>query len=144
MIITAVDGGTTRALRQAVLRPELTLADHLPGDELPDAVHVAAVEADGTVVATCFGYPEPCAWRPGEPAWRLRQMATAPERRGEGWGARITEELACLAMADGANILWCHAREYAVPFYERCGFVPHGEGFTEHDLPHRRMWRRLG
>lgn len=144
MKVGVVDGASTRQLRRAVLRPHLGPDDPLPGDELPNATHVAAVDDDARVIATCFGYREPCPWRPGERAWRLRQMATDPQHRGEGWGAAITTELARLATADEATVLWCHARRYAVPFYEHCGFRPHGPDFIENDIPHVAMWRPLG
>ena len=128
MIVGVVDAADTRELRRSVLRPHLGPDDPLPGDELPPdldaggAVHFAATDADGTVVATCFGYRDRCPWCPDLPAWHLRQMATQPERRGQGWGGRVTTVLleppgATARRSSGAT----RARE-AVPFYARQGF----------------------
>ena len=36
-----------------------------------------------------------------------------------------------------------HAREAAVPFYERLGYLSEGEPFDEVGLPHRAMRKRL-
>lgn len=140
-----VDPSTTRELRRAVLRPEAAPGDRLPGDELTDAVHVGAID-DGTVLCTCFVYPDPCPWLPDRAAaWHLRQMATAPEQRGRGLGGGVVERAVELVLERGAELLWCNAREPAVAFYARHGFVPVGEVFIDqrHGIPHRRMGREL-
>lgn len=139
-----LDGHLTRELRRSVLRPALAPGDPLPGDEVPDGVHFGATE-DGAVQCTCFIYPDPCPWLPDRPAWHLRQMATAPQRRGAGLGAAVVAAAAGYARARGGELLWCNARESAVGFYARCGFAAHGASFTDaqHPIPHRRMWREL-
>lgn len=149
MRVGVVDGGLTRELRRSVLRPSFGPGDPLPGDDLPAdlyVVHLAAVDDDGTARSTCFVYAEPCPWRPGEPAWHLRQMASDPAYRGAGLGRAVVSAAADTAIAAGAAVLWCNARESARPFYERCGFIGHGGVFTDeqHVVPHRQMWRRLG
>jgi predicted GNAT family N-acyltransferase len=143
--VRVIDGSRTRELRRAVLRPNLPPGAPLPGDDVPDAVHVGAVDPDGTVTCTCFVYPEPCPWQPGRPAWHLRQMATAPERRGQGLGAAVVDAAAAYAAERGAEVLWCNARETAAGFYARIGFVAHGDVFTDaqHTIPHVRMAREL-
>jgi GNAT superfamily N-acetyltransferase len=141
-----VDPARTRELRRSVLRPHLGPADPLPGDDRPDAVHLGAVAGDGTVLCTCFVYPDPCPWLPVEQAaWHLRQMATDPEHRGEGLGAGVVATAAGYAREHGGTVLWCFARESASGFYARQGFAAHGPVFTdaEHTIPHRRMWREL-
>jgi GNAT superfamily N-acetyltransferase len=139
--VLVVDGALTRELRRSVLRPHLTLADALPGDDLPDAVHLAAVE-DGRPLCTCFIFADACPWRPGEDAWHLRQMATAPDAQGRGHGRAVVAAAMAYARERGATVLWCNARATAAGFYERCGMRPHGEVFTDeaHPIPHLRMW----
>lgn len=140
-----VDPAATRELRRAVLRPDQSPDEPLPGDELPDGVHIGAVDQDdGRVLCTCFVYPDPCPWLPERAAWRLRQMATLPAHRGRGLGGGVVEKAAELGLEHGAEILWCNAREPALAFYARHGFQPVGELFTdEHKIPHQRMWREL-
>jgi GNAT superfamily N-acetyltransferase len=141
-----VDPQRTRELRRSVLRPALDPEDALPGDELPDAAHFGATDPDGTVLCTCFVYPDPCPWLPERPgAWHLRQMATDPDHRKRGLGAAVVRAAAGYARALGAPVLWCHARETAAGFYARLGFVPHGAVFTDerHTIPHRSMWLEL-
>jgi GNAT superfamily N-acetyltransferase len=143
--VEVVDETRTRELRRSVLRPHLPVGAPLPGDDLTDGVHFGAVDDDGTVACTCFVYPDPCPWRPDATAWHLRQMATQPDRRGEGLGAAVVEAAAAHAIAAGATILWCNARATAAGFYARLGFAAHGDVFTDerHVIPHFRMAREL-
>jgi GNAT superfamily N-acetyltransferase len=148
MRVGIVDGIETRELRRAVLRPNLTPADPLPGDELPPdaAVHIAAQDEDGTVIGACFVYAEPCAWLPdSDGAWHLRAMATARELRNAGVGGAVLQAAVEYVRLRGAPLVWLHAREQAGRFYARHGFVIVGDVFTDeqHVIPHLRMWREL-
>ena len=123
----------TRALRQAVLRPYLTveeLADHEP----PDAVAFGAFDGDELVAVGLVG-PE------GEPgAWRVRGMATAEPARGRGAGTAVLGALVRHAAAHGATRVWCNARVRAIPLYERAGLRVVSEVFEPPDIgPHVRM-----
>jgi GNAT superfamily N-acetyltransferase len=147
MRVGVIDPAATRELRRTVLRPHLSADDPLPGDELVAGAHIGAVDEDGAVVGTCFVFPEPCPWLPDAAgAWHLRQMATAPDRRGEGIGAAVLAAAVEHACSQGAPLVWCHARETAVSFYANHGFRSYGEVFidSEHPIPHLRMWRELG
>jgi GNAT superfamily N-acetyltransferase len=144
--IGVVDERLTRELRRAVLRPELPQGAALPGDELDDGVHFGALDDDRTVLCTCFVYPDPCPWRPEVMgSWHLRQMATVEGARGRGIGAAVLAAAVDYALDQGATLVWCNARERAVPFYARHGFIGHGELFTDerHTIPHLRMYREL-
>ncbi len=146
MDVGVVDPAATRELRRTVLRPDHAPGDALPGDGLAGGVHIGARDDDGTVVGTCFVFPDPCPWLPdGQGAWHLRQMATAPDRRGQGIGALVLEGAADYVRAQGAALIWCHARETAVTFYAQHGFTGFGEIFIdpEHPIPHLRMYREL-
>ena len=143
--VEVVEPARTRELRRAVLRPHLPPGAPLPGDDLPDAVHLGAV-VDGAVLSTCFVFPEACPWRPSDtPAWHLRQMATAPEARGQWLGGAVLDAALELARTRGGRLLWANVREPAVVFYARHGLQPHGDVFTDerHPIPHLRMWQDL-
>jgi len=133
-VVTAAD---TAALRREVLRGGRPVA--LPGDDDPTAVHVAAFEGD-RLVATGNVRPEPAPWAPGTDAWRLRGMATAPDRRGAGLGAAVLDALVTHCREHGGGKLWCNARTPAQRFYERAGFVAVGEPWEDPEIgPHVRM-----
>lgn len=146
MRVEVVDEARTRELRRAVLRPNLARGAPLPGDELSGGVHLGAVEDDGTILGTCFVYPDPCPWQPERGgAWHLRQMATAEGHRCRGIGGAVVEAAIEYLTGPGAQLLWCNAREPAVAFYRAHGFRTHGGIFTDerHVIPHQRMWREL-
>jgi predicted GNAT family N-acyltransferase len=74
---------------------------------------------------------------------QLRQMAVDPDRQGRGVGAQILGFAEKLAAERGRREIILHARETATPFYEKAGYVPTGEIFTEVTIPHRTMVKRL-
>lgn len=144
--VEMVEQRRTRDLRRAVLRPDLPPTVPLPGDELTDAVHFAALDEAGTAVGTCFVYPDRCPWQPERTgAWHLRQMATADGVRSRGIGSAVLEAAVDFLGTQAAQLVWCNAREGALAFYRRHGFVTHGDVFTDerHVIPHQRMWREL-
>jgi GNAT superfamily N-acetyltransferase len=123
MRVGVVDESRTRALRRAVLRPNLGPDEPLPGDDLTAGVHLAATAEDGTVLGTCLVYPDPCPWLPDvDNPWHLRQMATAEGHRRKGVGAAVLAAAVDYVQRAGASVLWCNARESAGSFYARHGF----------------------
>lgn len=133
-VVTAAD---TAPLRREVLRGGRPVP--LPGDDDPTAVHVGAYEGE-RLVATGNVRPEPAPWAPEHEAWRLRGMATAPDRRGAGLGAAVLDALVRHCREHGGGQLWCNARTPALRFYERAGFVTVGEPWEDPEIgPHVRM-----
>lgn len=128
--VESVVVSTIRPLRHAVLRPgQPPSASAYPQDDDPQTLHLAAYDDAGAVVGCATYFPEPLD---GEPAWRLRGMATAPAARGQGYaGEMLTRGLAELGDR-GACLLWCNARTSAAGFYERFDFERRG---AEFDLP---------
>jgi predicted GNAT family N-acyltransferase len=138
-VIQRVSVDVIRPLRRVVLRPGLPIEESAYAeDDLPSTVHLAAYAGDGGVVGCVTVFPEP---HDGvADAWRLRGMATTPEVRGTGVGARLLAAAVDAARAVGASLLWCNAREPAEGFYARHGFVAVGELFDVGVIgPHRLM-----
>ena len=143
--IALVAPAATYPLRQRVLRAgQPPGAARIPADDRPDTATFAALDGAGRVVGSAVVSPEPFARQPGRPAWRLRGMATAPERRGGGIGDRVLRAALDHARAHGAEVVWCNARTPARRFYERAGFVAVGDEFEEPLIgPHVVMWHDL-
>jgi GNAT superfamily N-acetyltransferase len=145
--VERVDAAVTYPLRQRVLRPGRPPgAARFAMDDDPSTASFAARTPDGDVVATAVVYPERCPWRPDRPgAWRLRGMATAPDRRGRGIGARVLHAALAHVVAAGGDLVWCNARVPARRLYERAGFRAHGTPWTDPEIgPHIAMWLDLG
>jgi predicted GNAT family N-acyltransferase len=144
--VRVVDGAATRELRRAVLRPAWPVGSPMPGDDNPDAVHLAALDANERVVGSCILLPRPYRLRPEQDAaWQLRGMATVAELRGQGVGAAVVSR-ALTELADcSGRLVWCEARIGAVHFYEKQGFEVDGPEFehAETGIPHFPMSRAV-
>lgn len=137
----------TYPLRQQVLRPQLSVAEvALQHDDDPQTVHLAAFDEDGTVLGIARIAPAECPWSsPPGPGWQLRSMATAPQQRGQGIGARLLERAVQQVELSGGGVMWCNARSGAQRFYERAGFMPAGVEWDDPDFgPHLAMIRAVG
>ena len=71
-------------------------------------------------------------------------MAIHPDFRAQGAGAKLIRFAIEHLHAQRADLLWCNARENAKGFYEKLGFVIHGEpfqiaGIGEHFVMYRRI-----
>ncbi|GAB7022200.1 GNAT family N-acetyltransferase [Salidesulfovibrio brasiliensis] len=104
-------------------------------DEDEDASLQVAVQAEGRVLA--------CGrlCRTGQTFWRISQMAVEEAYRGRGLGSRILAALLREAVRMGGGRIELAARDYAVGFYRRFGFLPVGETFAspKTGLPHVMM-----
>jgi GNAT superfamily N-acetyltransferase len=130
--VVPVPAAVGRALRMSVLRPhESGDGPMYPLEDDPATSHFAALAGEevlavGSVMAD--GHPHEPA--PGD--WRVRGMATVPECRGQGFGARVLAALESHAEAEGGKRLWCNARIGARSFYEQAGWVVEG---GEYEIP---------
>lgn len=134
----SADYDASVSLRVRVLRTPLGL--HPGPEERPAEArlrHLGAFE-DGVLVA-CLMLEEL-----GEGRIKMRQVAVDFTRQRSGLGTRLVRFSEEFARGAGMREMVLHAREKAVPFYERLGYAVRGEAFVEVTLPHREMWRSLG
>lgn len=147
--VTRVEVADTLALRQAVLRPYLTIDEvGLPDDEDPTTAAFAAVAGSGELLSVArvtrevAPFPTPGLESAGTPAWRLRGMATQPAARNQGLGSAVVRTVIAHVSAQGGGLLWCNARVPAVGLYRRAGFTTYGDEWLDPDIgPHIVMWR---
>lgn len=129
----------TVRLRHAVLRAPLGLdfaADELAREA--SQLHLA-LHADGALAGVVVLVPPDRA----APAWKLRQMAVAPERRGRGFGTALVAAAEEMVRARGGHHVRLDARAEAIPFYTRLGYVAEGAVFVAVTIAHRRMSKRF-
>jgi GNAT superfamily N-acetyltransferase len=119
----------TYPLRLLVLRPGETLADcHFDSVRLEGGFHMGTFLDGACIAVGSFGpegHPQLSARHP----YRLRGMATHPERQGTGAGKALMLEAFAEIERRGGDQLWCNARLIAVPFYQRLGLRLHGGPF---------------
>jgi predicted N-acetyltransferase YhbS len=97
---------------------------HYELDDAPGAWHLGAVDATGRVVAISSFYLVSYPLRPeAQPAVELNFMAVDPALQGKGIGSAVMTEAIRRLKATDATVLWANARDTALPFYERFGFI---------------------
>ena len=126
------------ALRQDVLRAPLGLrfdADQLAAEA--GQLHLA-LWLDERLTGTLLLVPPDAA---GE--GRIRQMAIRSGHRGHGLGGMLVRRGEDEFRRLHGRCVQLAARESAVGFYARLGYVAEGDSFVEVTLPHRMMCKWL-
>lgn len=101
-----------------------------------ESLHLVALDG-GRVVGCVLFHPE------GPESGRLFQMSVEPDRQGSGLGTRLVRALEQAVAARGFREVTLHARDAAVGFYARLGYVTFGEPYVEVGVPHQNMRRSL-
>ncbi len=136
-------------MRRAVLREgDADAVVAWDGDDEWESFHLAVVDDDETVVGVVTFLDRACPVRPGQfPARQLRGMAVLPERQGSGVGATLLAAGLDRCRAEGVAVVWAHAREVAVGWYEAHGLRAEGELYDhpagDRVLPHRTVVAEL-
>ena len=132
----------THPLRLVVLRSDTPTREvTFPDDDAPGTVHLG-VRMSGEIVGVSTWIPRPYH---DEPGVQLRGMATAAVLQGQGVGG-VLVEAGCARAATIAPLVWARARDTALGFYVRHGFIVDGDGFLDEltAKPHHFIVRRLG
>ncbi len=117
-------------LRQTVFVQEQGVPEERERDGLDgDCRHVLARDDAG----------QPIGCGRISPAHKIGRMAVLQTWRGQGVGLALLRELMAYARAAGWSEVTLDAQVSAIGFYEREGFVAHGEEFEDAGLPHRAM-----
>ena len=128
-------------LRYAVLRQPWgqPLGSELADDDSAATTrHAAAFAADGTMLGVGRLHPN----GPGQ--GQLRYMAVATGQQGQGIGSEMLRYLEAAALAISLNEIVLHARETAVPFYQRHGYSVVAASHTLFGvIPHFLMRKNL-
>jgi predicted GNAT family N-acyltransferase len=125
-------------LRQRVLRAPLGLSVWNENLTLESQQrHFALTDTEGKPVACLTVVPID-----GTRA-KLRQMAVEPSFQGQGLGHQLIQAVERVLAEAGFQFLELHARQSAVPFYEKSGYRVSGDIFNEVTIPHVKMTRQL-
>lgn len=136
---TEAEWASYRELRWRVLRAPWSQPPKVDaGEDQEDCLHAMIADDAGQAIAVGRIIFKPT----GEA--RIRSMATAEDRRGQGLGRQIMEYLEQAARQRGATAIVLNARDNAVPFYAKLGYEPVGEGLLLFGvIPHTVMRKLL-
>ena len=139
---TAAEWDAYYHLRFAVLRQPWQQppgSERADDDLAPTTTH-ALVLAPGKRSAVAVGRLHPSG--PGQ--GQLRFMAVHPEWQGQGVGREVLRYLEAAAHSQGLQEIILHARQEAVPFYQRLGYeVVAPSHLLFGTIPHFLMRRAL-
>lgn len=125
------------ALRYSILREPLGL--NFTPEELEkekDHILIAAFEEDD-MLGCCM------LKKIDNQTLQLRQMAVKNNLQGKGIGASIMSFAENISRDRGYRFIIMHARDTAIGFYEKFGYKVKGDPFTEINLPHHIMEKRI-
>lgn len=126
-----------KALRIDVLQKPLSLPmDALDFEHDKDRLMLGLYRGDALCGCLVFA---PLA---GSVYW-MRQVAIDSALQGTGAGRQMMAQAETFARQNGTATVTLHARDYAVPFYEKCGYHIAGAGFDEAGIPHFPMEKAL-
>jgi len=124
-------------LRYKVLRKPLGL--HYTQEQLKMEIndfHFIALEKDNVVGCLLL--------RPlDKKRVQMRQVAVDDYSQGKGIGRKLVEFCELFALEHQFCEIVLHARDVAVPFYEKLGYIKVGDLFYEVTIPHYEMMKIL-
>lgn len=122
----------TYPLRQKILVPGQDFEMcKFEGDEDEQTFHLGAF-VEGRLVSVASFFFEKHPDFEGENHFQLRGMATLDEYRQKGFSRELLKVAFPIIKQNFCSLVWCNARVTAMAFYEKVGFVKHGEVF---DIP---------
>ncbi len=135
----------TVSLRQRILRPHQKPENCIyPHDDSAESFHLGTFVDERLVGIASFLYDSNSELPEPEYQYRIRGMATLPEFRSAGIGTALLMAGLEDIKTRKARRIWCNARETAFAFYEKSGFVMHGEIFELPGIgPHKVLWREV-
>jgi len=74
---------------------------------------------------------------------KMRQVAVDAAAQGKGLGSKLSIAAEEYAKENGYNTMFCHARKEASGFYLKLGYKIIGDEFTEVNIPHYVMEKKL-
>jgi predicted GNAT family N-acyltransferase len=124
-------------LREKILRIPLGMRykiEDFVGEE--NNQHIAYFE-NGIILGYLQLKPVP------ENGLKMRQVAVDDLHQGKGIGKSLVEYSEAWAINENKSFIELNAREVAIPFYLKCGYIIEKEPFEEVGIPHRFMIKRF-
>lgn len=132
--ISQVDWADHRQVLQLIRYVVFVVEQNVPIEEEWDGMdrsstHFLASDSTGLPVGTARLMP----------SGQIGRMAVLKPLRGSGIGSQILQTVVKYAKRRRFDRIFLHAQTHAIEFYERHGFVIHGDEFMDAGIPHREM-----
>lgn len=124
------------SLREKILRKPLGLI--FTDDELlaeKEHVHIVGT-ANGEIIATAVLVPE-------DQQYKMQRVVVKEGVQSQGIGSQMMNFCEKYVVSQDGKSIYCHARDSAVNFYIKNGYVAKGDYFDEDTIPHLKMEKIL-
>ncbi len=124
------------SLREEILRKPLGLI--FTDDELlaeKEHIHIVGT-VNGEIIATTVLVPE-------DHQYKMQRVVVKEGVQSQGIGSQMMNFCEKYVVSQGGEAIYCHARDSAVNFYFKNGYVAKGDYFDEHTIPHLKMEKIL-
>ena len=146
MRVLRISAQDTYPIRQQVLVPthNLQKAKFENDDDEDISFHLGAFTNSKLVSVASFFYERNPIFEDLH-QYQLRGMATLPENQGQGLSSELLTTAFPIIKQNFCTLLWCNARESAIGYYEKVGFLKHNdEVFSIDDIgPHFLMYKHI-
>ncbi|OIR04262.1 putative N-acetyltransferase YjcF [mine drainage metagenome] len=123
-----------RAIREAVFIREQSVPEELEWDgKDEDCRHALALSLNGDAIG-CGRI---------QANGHIGRIAVLPQWRKQKVGTAVMEVLLDEARSRGYKQVDVDSQTYAIPFYQKFGFVEYGKEFMDAGLPHKKMKLKL-
>ncbi len=141
IVFKIIDYGTAEyksavSLRECILRAPFGL-NFSEAELLAEKSHIQIVGLNGTeIIATAVLVPE------GQHC-KMQRVVVKENLVNTGIGSKMMAFCEDRAKKHGFKTIYCHARDLAVNFYLKNGYVAEGDYFDEDTIPHLKMRKVL-
>ena len=134
VLIKEIEPISTLELRKTILRPHLELDDcRQTCDDDTETRHFGAYIGEEIVGVTSV-YHAASPENQKFDGWRLRGMAVRETARNKDVGAKLLKTALDYSISQNGEVFWCYSRVSAIGFYEKYGFIGHGDIFDFKDV----------
>ena len=146
MKVLRINAQDTYPIRQQVLVPNHSAvkAKFANDDDEDISFHLGAFKNSKLVSVASFFYERNPIFEDMH-QYQLRGMATLPEHQGLGLSSELLTTAFPIIKQNFCTLLWCNARESAVGYYEKVGFIKkNNEVFDIENIgPHILMYKQI-
>ena len=137
MFVTTIPAEETYQIRLDVLRKGIDLPAQFSGDFDEDTFHLGVFENNVLVGVSSFMKTENKHFKSQQ--FQLRGMAMLEKFRGKGLGKLMIGKALSVLRDREIDVLWCNAREAALQFYVKQGFLIQGSMFEINKIGNHYM-----
>ncbi len=143
--IKKIDYNATFAVRHPVLRAGKPIEScFFEGDDLESTLHLGLFDVD-KLVGVISVFKNKSTTFKASLQFQIRGMAVLKEYQAFGYGKKLLQSAEALIVAQKGELIWFNAREKAVPFYQKSGYIIEGKPFEIKDIGiHYIMFKQIG